>query len=168
MLKCHVGENERTPTPVRRFEVRLHAAGLSIRETAAILKILGVDCSHGAVWNWVHTLSEAQSDPQTAVPSRVAVDEKQIEVDGEKKWLYAAVDVDSKLLLEVDVYSRRGTDPRRSRELCSRATHQKSPISEDGVPAPAHRKTRRRRYRVSRGCWRLSDCPLTSRFERLT
>jgi transposase-like protein len=56
-------------------------------------------------------LPEAQSDPPTAEPSRVAVDEQQIEVDGEKKWLYAAVDVDSKLLLEVDVFSRRGTDP---------------------------------------------------------
>ncbi|KZX49936.1 IS6 family transposase [Haloarcula sp. K1] len=106
-----VWENERTPTPVRRFGVRLHTAGLSIRETVAILDLLGVDRSHGAVWNWVHTLSEAQSDPPTAEPSRVAVDEKQIEVDGEKKWLYAAVDVDSKLLLEVDVFSRRGPDP---------------------------------------------------------
>ena len=28
-----VWENERTPTPVRRFGVRLHAAGLSIRVT---------------------------------------------------------------------------------------------------------------------------------------
>ena len=98
-----VWENERTPTPVRRFGVRLHAAGLSIRETVAILDLLGVDRSHGAVWNWVHTLSEAQSDPPTASPSRVAVDEKQIEVDGEKKWLYAAVDTESKLLLEIDV-----------------------------------------------------------------
>jgi len=44
-------------------------------------------------------------------PSRVAVDEKQIGVDGEKKWLYAAVDIDPKLLLEVNVFSRRGTDP---------------------------------------------------------
>jgi transposase-like protein len=32
-------------------------------------------------------------------------------VDGEKKWLYAAIDVESKLLLEVDVTSRRETDP---------------------------------------------------------
>jgi len=38
------------------------------------------------------------------------VDKKQIEVDGEEKWLYAAVDTDSKLLLEIDVFSRRGTD----------------------------------------------------------
>jgi len=106
-----VWENERTPTPVRRFGVRLHTAGLSIRETVAILDLLGVDRSHGAVWNWVHTLSEHQSDPPTASPSRVAVDEKQIEVDGEDKWLFAAIDTNSKLLLEIDVFSRRGTDP---------------------------------------------------------
>jgi putative transposase len=34
-----------------------------------------------------------------------------IEVDGKEKWLYAAVDTGSKLLLEIDVHSRRGTDP---------------------------------------------------------
>jgi putative transposase len=88
-----VWENERTPILVRRSGVRLHTPGLLIRETVIILELLGVDRSHGAVWNWVHTLSEAQSDPPTASPSRVAVDEKQITVDGEKKWLYAAIDV---------------------------------------------------------------------------
>jgi putative transposase len=106
-----VWENERTPTPVRVFGVRLHSMGLSLREIVAVFTWLGVDRSHGAIWNWTHTLSEAQADPPTAEPSRVAVDEKQIEVDGEKKWLYAAIDTDSKLLLEVDVFSRRGTDP---------------------------------------------------------
>lgn len=76
--------NERIPIPVWRFGVRLHAAGLSIRETVAILDLLGVDGSRGAVWKWVHTLSEAQSDPTTAELSRVAVGAKQIEVNGEK------------------------------------------------------------------------------------
>jgi len=106
-----VWENERTPTPVRVFGVRLHSMGLSVREVVAVLDLLGVDRSHGAVWNWTHDLAESQADPPTAAPSRVAVDEKQIEVDGETKWLYAAIDTESKLLLEIDVYSRRGTDP---------------------------------------------------------
>ncbi len=106
-----VWENERTPTPVRVFGVQLHSMGLSVREVVAVLDLLGVDRSHGAVWNWTHDLAEAQADPPTAEPSRVAVDEKQIEVDGEKKWLYATIDTDSKLLLGIDVYSRRGTDP---------------------------------------------------------
>jgi transposase-like protein len=82
-----------------------------VREVVAVFDFLDVDRSHGAIWNWTHTLSETQCDPPTAKPSRVAVDEKQIEVDGEEKWLYAAVDTDSKLLLEIDVFSRRGTDP---------------------------------------------------------
>jgi len=85
--------------------------GLSVREVEGVLGWLGVDRSHGAVWNWKEKLAETQSDPPMAEPSRVAVNEKQIVVDGEKKWLYAAIDTDSKLLLEVDVYSRRGTDP---------------------------------------------------------
>ncbi|MFA9416399.1 IS6 family transposase [Natrinema sp. HArc-T2] len=106
-----VWENERTPTPVRVFGVRLHSMGLSVREVVAVLDLLGVDRSHGAVWNWTHDLAESQADPPAAAPSRVAVDEKQIEVDGKKKWLYAAIDTESKLLLEIDVYSRRGTDP---------------------------------------------------------
>ena len=106
-----VWENERTPTPVRVFGVRLHSMELSVREVAAVLELLGVDRSHGAVWNWTHDLAESQADPPMAAPSRVAVDEKQIEVDGERKWLYAAIDTESKFLLEIDVYSRRGTDP---------------------------------------------------------
>ena len=81
------------------------------REIVAVFAWLGVDRSHGAVWNWTHTLSEAQADPPTAQPSRVAVAEKRIEVDGEEKWLYAAIDTESKLLLEIDVFSRRRTDP---------------------------------------------------------
>ncbi len=106
-----VWENERTPTPMRCFAVRLHSMGLSVREVEGVLELLGVDRCYQAVWNWKETLAETQHDPPTAAPSWVAVDEKQIEVDGEEKWLYAAIDTESKLLLEVDVYSRRGTDP---------------------------------------------------------
>jgi putative transposase len=104
-------ENERTPTPVRCFGVRLHSMEMSYRELEAVLDWLGVERCHQAVWNWKETLAETQSDPPTAAPSRVAVDEKQIEVDGDEKWLYAAIDTESNLLLEIDVYSRRGTDP---------------------------------------------------------
>ena len=115
-----VWENERTPTPVRVFGVRLHSMGLSLREIVAVFDWLGVDRSHGAVWNWTHALSENQDDPPTAEPSRVTVDEKQIEVDGEKKWLYAAIDTDSKLLLEIDGSAAAGPIPRRSRERSPR------------------------------------------------
>jgi transposase-like protein len=43
--------------------------------------------------------------------SWVAGDEKQIERDNEMKWLYVAIDTDSTLFLEVDVYGRCRTGP---------------------------------------------------------
>jgi hypothetical protein len=44
-----IWEDERTPTPVRVFGVRLHSMGLSVQEVAAVLELLGADRSHGAV-----------------------------------------------------------------------------------------------------------------------
>ena len=47
----------------------------------------------------------AQSDPPTVTLSAVAVDKTQIEVNG-KKWLYAVIESNSKVLLEVSLYRR--------------------------------------------------------------
>ncbi len=85
--------------------------GLSLRVVVAVLELLGTDRSHGAVWHWTHDLAETQPDPPTAEPSRVALDEKQIEVNGEAKWLYVAIDTNPKCILNIDVYSRRGIAP---------------------------------------------------------
>jgi hypothetical protein len=58
-----VWENERTPTPVRCFAVRLHSMGLSVREVEGVLDWLGVGHCYQAVWNWKEKLAEKQSDP---------------------------------------------------------------------------------------------------------
>ncbi|MDZ7745860.1 MAG: IS6 family transposase [Halobacteriales archaeon] len=108
-LECW--QRERTATPVRAFAVRLHAAGLSLRETEAILRLLGVERSHQAIWQWVHRLADSVSDPPSAQPTRVAVDETAVRINGELSWVYAAIDLDSKLLLGVELFDRRGTDP---------------------------------------------------------
>jgi putative transposase len=104
-------ENERTATPVRAFAVRLHQTGCSLRETTTILAELGVERSHGAVWNWVHRLADNGRDPPTASPSRVAVDETAVKINGEWSWLYAAIDIDTKLILDVALFGRHSTDP---------------------------------------------------------
>ena len=44
-----VWENERTPTPVRVFGVRLHLMRLSLREVVTVSGWLGVDRFHSAV-----------------------------------------------------------------------------------------------------------------------
>ena len=70
-------------TPVRAFAVRLHAAGLSLRETEAILRLLGVERSFQAIFQWVHRLADSVPDPPKAQPRRVAVDETAIKINGE-------------------------------------------------------------------------------------
>ncbi len=108
-LECW--QRERTATPVRAFAVRLHAAGLSLRETEAILHLLGVDRSFQAIFQWVHRLADSVSDPPSAQPKRVAVDETAVKINGEWSWLYAAIDVETKLILDVALFKRHGTDP---------------------------------------------------------
>ncbi|MFP9062629.1 IS6 family transposase [Natrialbaceae archaeon A-chndr2] len=104
-------ERERTATPVRVFAVRLHTTGCSLREIQAILRLIGVERSHQAIWQWVHRLADSVPDPPTAKPSRVAVDETAVKINGDWSWVYAAIDLDSRLILDVEVFGRRGTDP---------------------------------------------------------
>ncbi|WP_049888346.1 IS6 family transposase [Natrinema sp. J7-2] len=104
-------ERERTATPVRAFAVRLHATGCSLRETQAILRSLGVKRSYQAIWHWVHRLADSVPDLPTAKPSRVAVDETAVRINGDLSWVYAAIDLDTKLILDVALFGRRGTNP---------------------------------------------------------
>ncbi|ELZ97593.1 IS6 family transposase (plasmid) [Haloferax mediterranei ATCC 33500] len=98
-------------TPVRVFAVQFHATGCSLRETKEILRILGVERSHQAVWHWVHRLADSGHNPPEAKPKRVAVDETTVKINGEWSWLYAAIDTETKLLLDVELFGRHGTDP---------------------------------------------------------
>ena len=104
-------ERERTVTPVRAFAVRLHATGCSLRETEAILHLLDVQRSHQAIWQWVHRLADSVSDLPSAQPTRVAVDETAVKINGEWSWLYTTIDLESKLLLDIEFFERQGTDP---------------------------------------------------------
>jgi len=122
-------ERERTATSVRAFAVRRHATGCSLREIEAILRSVGVERTHQAVWKWYigsltaflarrRSRERNSREPTrtlcvlvTAKPMRVAVNETAVHINGELSWVYAAIDLDSKLLLSVDLFERRGTDP---------------------------------------------------------
>ena len=94
------------------------------------LECFGVSRSHQAIWQWVHRLADSVSDPPTAAPSRVAVDETAVQVGTEWYWLYAAIDLDSKLLLGVHLSQRRGTPPPlRSFTSSMSITTSQTPIS---------------------------------------
>ncbi len=44
-------------------------------------------------------------------PKRVAVDETAVKINGEMYWLYAAIYLESKLILDAELVGRHGTDP---------------------------------------------------------
>lgn len=104
-------DRERTVTPIWAFAVQFHSAGLSLRETVAILDLLDVDRPHGAVWNWTHRLTENQTDPPWSALQRVAVGETAIQIGTEWQWCYAAIDLDSIVILGLELF----THPESSR-----------------------------------------------------
>jgi putative transposase len=48
---------------------------------------------------------------RTASLSRVADDETAVKINGEWSWLYVAIDIETKLILDVALFDRHGTDP---------------------------------------------------------
>lgn len=61
-------ENERTPNALTGVGVRLHLVGLLLRETVAILDLLGVDRSHQAIFQWTHQLADSAPDLLSTKP----------------------------------------------------------------------------------------------------
>ena len=90
--------------------MRLHSAGISLRETA-VLEEFGVTRSYQAVFQWVYRVAEEAPDPPRARPRRVAVDETAVKIGTQRHWLYAAIDIETKLLLGVRISEHRGIDP---------------------------------------------------------
>jgi putative transposase len=90
--------------------VRLHATGRSLREIKAILALFDLKQTHQAIFQWVYRLADSVSDPPSATPSRVAVDETAVKINRGWSWVYAAIDIETKLLLGIDVFDRYGTD----------------------------------------------------------
>jgi hypothetical protein len=103
-----VGKNERSPTSLRRFGARLHMTNLWIGNTVALLYLLGVNYTYGEVRTWVHSLSEAQSNPPPTRPLRIRIKQEQREVDVKRKWLCAVINTKLNLLIEDNMFSRHG------------------------------------------------------------
>lgn len=98
-------EREATPEPAMRLGIRSHLAGLSLSNTVMLLEWLGVDRERLTVHNWVQ---KADLEPQDGRdPAKVALDETVIKIDGERFWLYGAVEPETNVILHVRLYTTR-------------------------------------------------------------
>ena len=103
--------NKSTASVLRALAVRLHSTGISLRETTAALESFGVSRSHQAVFQSYIASVRGLPTRRQQSRRRVGVDETAIRVGREQCWVYAAIDVDSKLLLDVRVSHWRATRP---------------------------------------------------------
>jgi putative transposase len=126
----------RTPAWLIQLACRLHAGSASLAECADVLEWFGIDRTRQAVNNWYGSYTEYCDQEFTATPDRVAVDEKQIQIaEEENVWLYAAIDVDEKVILHAHLSPRRGTKPatRFLRELKTRHNVEDAEFLVDGM-----------------------------------
>ncbi len=100
-------EREATPEPLMKLGIRLHLAGLSLSNTVSELERFGVDRARSTVHNWVQ---KAELQPEEGQqPDHVAVDETMIQIDDQRYWLYAAVDIDTNEFLHVKLGTAQNT-----------------------------------------------------------
>ena len=75
------------------LSTQLHLAVLSLSNTVSNLETFGAERARATVHDWVHKAELQPAGGRT--PDHVAVDETVIQLDGERYWLYAAVDPDT-------------------------------------------------------------------------
>lgn len=98
-------EREATPEPAMRLGIRTHLAGLSLSNTVQLLACLGVDRCRTTVHKWVQ---KAELEPTGGcAPEQIALDETMIKVNGERFWIYAAVDPASNRILHCRLFTTR-------------------------------------------------------------
>ena len=100
-------ERQRTPEFAIQVGIQLHLAGLSLSNTKQHLERLGVQRSRTAIHDWVR---KADLQPDSDVePDQIAVDETLIRVNGQRHWLFAAVDPNTNQFLHVRLFQTRTT-----------------------------------------------------------
>jgi len=97
-------EKEETPKPLMKLGIQLHAAGLSLSDTVSILEVFGIDRARSTVHNWMRKSNLEPTGGKSL--AKVAVDESVIKLNGQRYWLYAAVDPATNEFLHVGLYNR--------------------------------------------------------------
>jgi putative transposase len=105
-------DRTRTPAWLIRLACAAHAGAASLAECRDLCEWFGVERRRATIHHWYQAYADHYDQDFTAEPDRVAVDEKQIQLENEQKaWLYAAIDVDTKVVLHARLSWHRGRDP---------------------------------------------------------
>ena len=98
-------ERVATPKRIMKLAIRLHLCGLSLSNTVSVIESFGVTRAKSTIHNWVQKADLEPIDGRD--PDKVALDETVVKVNGERFWLYAAVDPETNEILHIGLYSAR-------------------------------------------------------------
>ena len=108
--------------------MQLQLADLSLSNTKQYLERLKVEWRRTAIHNWVQ---KAELQPTSdAMPDHIAIDETVIQVNDERRWLYAAVDPETNEFPHVRLSTARKT---QLTALFSRELQQIVPVAHAAI-----------------------------------
>lgn len=117
-----------------KLAFHLHLGRLSISNTVSILDGLGVNRARSIIHNWVQ---KADIDPRDGrYPGKIALHETAIKVDGDRLWLFAAVEPSPNTILLIGLYSARATVSKQMflEELAEKHAVDDAEFLVDGAP----------------------------------
>ncbi len=87
--------------------IQLYFSGESLRNTAHSLKLLGVDDSHQTIYNWIEKYTKLMDKYLEKITPKVSTawrtDERYLKVKGNKKYLYALMDDETRFWIAQQV-----------------------------------------------------------------
>lgn len=133
-IELNFVEREATPKEAMKLGVRLHLSGLSLSNTVSVLEVLGVSRVKSTVHNWVQKSDLAPAAGRD--PDQIALDETVVKVNGERFWLYAAVEPETSVILHVSLYPTRTivTTKMFLRDLADKHEVEDAEFLVDGAP----------------------------------
>lgn len=104
-------ERDRTDRFTVELAIVLYNSGVSLRKTRRVLRWLGVERSHVAIWKWIvkfgERLAATGRQPVVALPSTILMDETVVRQRGEDFVLFAALTPETREVVHLSVYASK-------------------------------------------------------------
>jgi len=127
-------ERIHTPIGLMEYAIELHLNELSLSNTVMALEGFDIERDKSMIHNWVQ---KSDLEPYDGLsPDKVALDETVIKVEGERFWLYGAVDPDTNQILHIRLFATRNTEATKMflRELDEKHDIRDAEFFVDGAP----------------------------------
>ena len=93
--------------------MQLYFSGESLRNTQKSMRLLGVQVSYQTIWNWIDKYVSLMKEYADKIHPEVSdvwrTDEMYVKMKGDKKWLFAVMDDQTRFWISQQVAEKKGT-----------------------------------------------------------